>query len=287
MLNSMTAFAKCDKQNQFGYISFEIRTVNHRYLEMGFRLPDSVSSIEAALRDKIRHYIQRGRCDITLRYQPSIASNKVLLNLEIAEDLLKNANILAKKSDLPVMLNITDILRWPGVQQAELNNNEDLHSAIINVFVQAMEMLVQERQREGKLLHGLLLQKLEAICKHFSEIKQLIPQMLPKLQTKVITRLAELKVMLDNNRLEQELVYLANKMDVEEEIDRIQMHTNELQKILIAGGVIGRRLDFLLQELHREVNTLGTKAPDKHVTQYIIDIKVLIEQMREQVQNVE
>lgn len=286
MTVSMTAFARTEKQTPAGNMAWEIRSVNHRYLDLSFRLPDNFMLLEAKLREMVSRYLQRGKVDIFLRYQPIWQENQ----LKVDEKLVNQLTTLAKKfaqTEPSHHINSLELLRWPGVLQINKELNETLEQELLTLFNQALQSLISMRQREGQALESLLLQRLAAIKTHVQPIKARLPQLALQVKEKLLARLQEVNITHDQSRLEQELVYLAQKMDVHEELDRLETHLGEIEKMLQQGGVLGRRLDFLVQELHREINTLGSKLNDAAIAKSVVDIKVLIEQMREQIQNIE
>jgi len=284
MLASMTAFAKADFVSEFGTFHWEIRCVNNRYLEPRFYLPDQFAVFEPLLRDLLREQLARGRCDINLRFLPKVSSEPLKINQEYARALLKQINEIFGSQ---IQCNAFELLRWPGVLNLPGQADTDLQEQLSQSFKVVLQQLIFDRQREGKQIQQMLLNRWQTIQTHLQKITERVPALLPLLQERLLNHLQRLKSELNQERLEQEMVYLSNKMDVDEEMDRFNTHLAEFKAVLEKGGAIGRRLDFLLQELQREINTLGNKANDKLVSQHVVDIKVLIEQIREQVQNVE
>lgn len=287
MLISMTAFAKADIQTNYGVVSWEVRCVNHRFLDPHFRLHDQFASLEGQLRDSLKQYLARGRCDVFMRFTPKVTTENLHINESLAAQLINQLKMIADKHAVAFQYSGLELLRFPGIMQMPSNEDETMHKEILQSFQTVLTKLVADRQREGSQIQQLLLQRLQQIADHFVVIKQRVPALLPQVEQKIITALQNLKSELNQDRLEQELVYLANKIDVQEECDRFMTHLQELTQAITTGGTIGRRLDFLLQEIQREINTLGNKANDRSISQAVVDIKVLIEQIREQVQNVE
>jgi uncharacterized protein (TIGR00255 family) len=287
MLASMTGFAKTDSSSSLGAFHWEIRCVNNRYLDARFYLPEQFAGVEPMLRDLLREQLSRGRCDIHCRFLPQTSNEPLQINQDYALALLQQLNQLSQTANVPMHCNAFDLIRWPGVQKLLSNADSDLQQQLAHSFKAAIQQLIADRQREGQQIQLLLSQRLQFIHTHLENIRERIPALLPLLRQRLLENLKQLQGELNQERLEQEMVYLAQKMDVEEEIDRFTTHLHEFKTVLEKGGAVGRRLDFLLQELQREINTLGSKANDKIVSQQVVDVKVLIEQIREQVQNVE
>lgn len=288
MIHSMTAFARRELQASWGNAAWEIRSVNHRYLEIGFRLPDIFTQLEPVLREQLKTRLQRGKIDISLRYQPtSSAENQLAINKELAMQLIQARTDIANLIAQPTALNPTDILRWPGVLQNKDLDSANIRQALLDLFSETLHDLIEMRKREGVALAALLEIRLDAMLQEINKVKQILPQVSINQREKIIARLSEAKVNFDPARLEQELIFYTQKMDVAEEIDRLATHINEVRKTLAQGSAVGRRLDFLMQELNREANTLGAKSVVMETTQVSVELKILIEQMREQVQNIE
>jgi uncharacterized protein (TIGR00255 family) len=287
MLASMTGFAKTDFSSPLGVFHWEIRCVNNRYLEARFYLPDQLSIVEPSFRDLLREQLSRGRCDINCRFLPQVTAGPLQINQAYVEALLQQLNHLSQSANVSLQYNAFDLLRWPGVQKLSENADTALQDYALASFKAVIQQLVIDRQREGHQIQQLLSHRLQTIHTHLQHICERVPELLPLMRERLLNSLQQLQGELNQERLEQELVYLAQKMDVEEEIDRFTTHLHEFKSVLEKGGAVGRRLDFLLQELQREINTLGSKANDKIVSQQVVDVKVLIEQIREQVQNVE
>lgn len=272
MVHSMTAFARVEQAGTHGTLSWELRSVNHRYLEPHLRLPDAFRDLEGAVREALRQGLSRGKVECTLRFAEETAGKSLQVDQERARQLVAAAEGVAALIRQPAPLDPLAVLAWPGVLVADSADPQALNAG---------------RSREGQELAKLLNDRLDAMLVEVGNLRELVPTMLANQRQKILDRFAELKAELDPQRLEQELVLLAQKSDVAEELDRLATHVGEVRRVLKAGGAAGRRLDFLMQELNREANTLGSKAFDPRSTQAAVNLKVLIEQMREQVQNIE
>lgn len=287
MIHSMTAFARAEQAGTNGTLTWELRSVNHRYLEPHLRLPDAFRDLESAVREALRNGLSRGKVECTLRIAEDSAGKPLQVDRERAAQLVAAAESVASLIKHPAPLNPLEILSWPGVLVADAADPQALNKAALSLFKQALDELKQSRSREGSELAKLLNERLDSIDGEVAALRELVPQMLAIQRQKILDRSAELQAELDPQRLEQELVILAQKSDVAEELDRLSTHVSEVRRVLKTGGAAGRRLDFLMQELNREANTLGSKAFDTRSTQAAVNLKVLIEQMREQVQNIE
>ncbi|EPO9974791.1 YicC family protein [Pseudomonas aeruginosa] len=287
MVHSMTAFARVEQAGTHGTLSWELRSVNHRYLEPHLRLPDAFRDLEGAVREALRQGLSRGKVECTLRFAEETAGKSLQVDQERARQLVAAAEGVATLIRQPAPLDPLAVLAWPGVLVADSADPQALNAAALEAFGQALEQLKAGRSREGQELAKLLNDRLDAMLVEVGNLRELVPTMLANQRQKILDRFAELKAELDPQRLEQELVLLAQKSDVAEELDRLATHVGEVRRVLKAGGAAGRRLDFLMQELNREANTLGSKAFDPRSTQAAVNLKVLIEQMREQVQNIE
>ncbi|MFW4740865.1 YicC/YloC family endoribonuclease [Pseudomonas aeruginosa] len=283
MVHSMTAFARVEQAGTHGTLSWELRSVNHRYLEPHLRLPDAFRDLEGAVREALRQGLSRGKVECTLRFAEETAGK----SLQVDQERAPAAEGVAALIRQPAPLDPLAVLAWPGVLVADSADPQALNAAALEAFGQALEQLKAGRSREGQELAKLLNDRLDAMLVEVGNLRELVPTMLANQRQKILDRFAELKAELDPQRLEQELVLLAQKSDVAEELDRLATHVGEVRRVLKAGGAAGRRLDFLMQELNREANTLGSKAFDPRSTQAAVNLKVLIEQMREQVQNIE
>lgn len=298
MARSMTAYAREEVDAPWGRASWELRSVNHRYLEPSLRLPEEWRSLEGKVRDRLASSLKRGKVDCTLRFQPSIGhGGELTLNLALARQLVRAGNTLAglmqadhatSRPTLPT----GEILRWPGVIEPDAIDTDRLGSELLELLDRGIEELVASREREGAELARLIGERCDEVERIVTALKPAIPDIIAAQRERLRERLADLSrglpsAGLDSGRLEQEMTLFAQKIDVSEELDRLQTHTAEVHRILTRSGPIGRRLDFLMQELNREANTLGSKSADVATTQASVDLKVLIEQMREQIQNLE
>lgn len=287
MVQSMTAFARVEQNGAYGTLSWELRSVNHRYLEPHLRLPDTLREVEGTVREALRNGLSRGKVECTLKLTESASEQSLHVNQERAQQLIQATEQISQLIAQPAALNPLEVLAWPGVLSTQSVDSQAINSAAIELFRSALTQLKESRGREGADLARLISERLDAIQNEVLVLRDLVPQMLELQRQKILTRCQEMQIELDPQRLEQELVILAQKSDVAEELDRLATHITEVHRVLKAGGAIGRRLDFLMQELNREANTLGSKAIDTRSTQAAVNIKVLIEQMREQVQNIE
>ncbi len=287
MVHSMTAFARVESTGAYGTLSWELRSVNHRYLEPHLRLPEAFRDLEGSVREALRQALARGKVECTLRLAEEGSGKTLQIDRERAAQVVAAAEAVAALIQQPAALNPLEVLAWPGVLVADATDPQALNVAALALFASALDELKNGREREGAALAALLEERLAAIVTEVDNLRELIPQMLATQRQKIVDRCSELQVELDPQRLEQELVMLAQKSDVAEELDRLSTHVREVRRVLKAGGAAGRRLDFLMQELNREANTLGSKAFDTRSTQAAVNLKVLIEQMREQVQNIE
>ncbi|CAM5514589.1 YicC family protein OS=Stutzerimonas stutzeri OX=316 GN=CXK95_14240 PE=3 SV=1 [Stutzerimonas stutzeri] len=287
MVHSMTAFARSELAGPHGTLSWEIRSVNHRYLEPHLRLPEAFRDLEGAVREALRKGLSRGKVECTLRFAEDAGRGELQLDRERASQLIAAAESVAALISQPAPIDPLQVLGWPGVLVGDAIDPQALNKNALQLFHDALAQLREGRQREGEELAKLLNERLDGILVEVATLREQVPQMLAAQRQKVLDRCAEMQVELDPQRLEQEMVLLAQKSDVAEELDRLATHVGEVRRVLKAGGAAGRRLDFLMQELNREANTLGSKAFDPRSTQAAVNLKVLIEQMREQVQNIE
>ena len=284
----MTAFSYQEGSGEYGECIWEIRSVNHRYLDINLRLPEAFRSQENHYRTQIKNRLKRGKIDATLRFTPhKKVQNEINVNEPLARALIIATRQLENYMEKPKAITSIDVLNWPGVaQEIEANVNAALNPAI-QLLDQCLSDLISTRLREGQRLSEFIFQRCDQIAEVIVQVRQRRPQMLDALRDKLLKRIHELQLTLDSNRLEQELVLLAQRFDVDEEIDRLMAHLDEINNILERDEPMGRRLDFLMQELNREANTLASKSHDSITTQAAVELKVLIEQMREQIQNLE
>ena len=288
MVYSMTGFARAESREAWGELVWEVRSVNHRYLEAFFRMPEELRAFEVKCRDLAAKKLKRGKIDCQLRFKKQLSEQQ---SLQMDKGLAKQVIHLCHEieADLPQTssLNALNILRWPGVVKEPELEMGAVGSAVLASFGEALDELVSMRGGEGERLKELLLQRCEAIDGIVKTVRENRPQVIEAIRDKLNKRLRELTEKPDMDRLEQELVFQAQKLDVDEELDRLESHLVEVRDVLKRNEPIGRRLDFLMQELNREVNTLGSKSSHVETTRASVDLKVLIEQMREQVQNIE
>lgn len=288
MIKSMTAFARRDGQGDWGSLSCEIRSVNHRYLEAQFRLPESVRELETGLRERLRSVLSRGKVEVVLRLQlPDAAEGLFSVNMEMAQALNHSINQVNRILDNPAHINALDILRWPGIMATEEPALEPVKAELRALFERTLEALLAAREDEGRRIEPLLNERLDAITACTGGLRRRLPDVLQKQEQQLRQRLEQAKVQVDEERLAQEMVLLAQKSDVAEELERLQAHVTAVRDTLARNEAVGRRLDFLMQELNREANTLSAKSIDTGMTQAAVELKVWIEQMREQIQNIE
>ncbi|WP_250656433.1 YicC/YloC family endoribonuclease [Alkalimarinus coralli] len=288
MIQSMTAFARETSQGDWGTLTWEIRSVNHRYLEPHFKLPENLREIEPGLREGLRKHLNRGKVECALRWQPAEQSGEGFdLNIELVKDINQAANQVNRILDNPAHLNALELLQWPGVMKTAQVDAAPIKTSALALFDQALKTLVATRKREGEQLKPLFDQRLDATSAIVAEVRGKLPEILAAQRENILARFEDAKLELDAARVEQEMVLLAQKTDVAEELDRLDAHVKEVRSVLGKKGAIGRRLDFLMQELNREANTLSSKSIVTDTTNAAVELKVLIEQMREQVQNVE
>jgi len=290
MTARMTAFARRETATPWGGLAWELRTVNHRYLELSFKLPEDLRAVEPLARELITRRLGRGKVDCSLRLTARETAEGVL-----DEALVARLVALAQKTQgLAASIGATvepwrmvDLLRWPGVFRSAAVDTEALARAATDLLTAALDELATTREREGAQLAVIIGQRLAAMDEIVARMRTVIPDVRQNFRERLLARLAEVRAELDPARLEQEMLLFAQKTDVDEELDRLTTHITEVRRVLADKGQVGRRLDFLMQELNREANTLGSKAADVRVTNAAVDLKVLIEQVREQVQNIE
>ena len=288
MTRSMTAYARRETKQAWGTLVWELRSVNHRYLEPQFRLPEAFREIESPLREITRKHLSRGKVECALRYDLVVGQEGELsINEPIAKNLAQACQQIERLFPNVTPVAPLSVLEWPGVLQQQGLDFTDIHQTAVEEFEQCIIDLNAARSREGQELQQFILKRLEQVEQETNTVRSMMPSLLKLQREKILQRLEDAKVEVDSNRLEQELVLMAQKADVDEEMDRIGTHITEVQRVLSTKGAIGRRLDFLMQELNREANTLASKSINAESTQCAVNLKVLIEQMREQVQNIE
>ena len=286
MIRSMTAYAFAETNGPVGALSCELRTVNHRYLELSPRLPDDLRAFESALRERIAARLSRGKVDLTVRLRGEARGDALQVNHAVLGKLSELSMDLEARFPR-LQIEFTELLRFPGVlQQAEVDQDQ-LQDALFGVLDDALAALTATREREGAKLGAILGERLDGIERIVGEVRTWMPQIREGLRARLEQRLADIKQPADPGRLEQELVLQLTRVDVDEELDRLATHIAEARRVLGLKEPVGRRLDFLMQEFNREANTLGSKSIDARSTNAAVELKVLIEQMREQVQNIE
>lgn len=287
MIFSMTAFGRSDQDTGWGSLVWELRSVNHRYLELSLKLPEEFRALEPQVRQALGARLGRGKVDVCLRFKSHETLAELKLDEQRVSQLAEFAAQIVARTQTAAPLRTVDYLRWPGVLVAPEMDTEALTKAALLGLDQALGALVEMRAGEGARMRALIEQRLDNMEQILAGLKPVLPEIVQQYRERLRTRLAEVAQELDAARLEQEMVMFAQRMDVEEELDRLDAHLQEVRRILKQGGAIGRRLDFLMQEFNREANTLGSKAADLRQTNAAVELKVLIEQMREQVQNIE
>lgn len=286
MIYSMTAFARQEIQAEWGSAVWEIRSVNQRYLETFFRLPEQFRSLENTLREILRQRLSRGKIECNLRVEISHSSTGLNLNRELAAQVIDSLRWI--KDELQQgEINPIDVLRYPGVVDDPSVDLDEIAQEILQGFDTLLTDFIAMRAREGEKLAEVISSRLEGIQTEVNFVRQKMPEILQWQRERLLQRFEEVQLQLEPTRLEQEVILLAQRVDVAEELDRLEMHIKETKDILRKGGVVGRRLDFMMQELNRESNTLASKSINTDVTNSAVTLKVLIEQMREQVQNIE
>jgi len=292
MAQSMTAYARCDQDTRRGNLAWELRSVNHRYLEVSVRLPEELRAFEPQVRELLAKRLGRGKVDCILRFQAhddvaaDFAPDDALVAKLIAVGR-KFERIAAENSTSVQPLRVIDILRWPGALRNAGLDTDALSAESLQLLERTVNEMIETRRREGAYLAGVIRQRLDAMEGIVQAVRGWLPEVVQNFRERLVARLADLRRELDASRVEQEIVLFAQRVDVDEELDRLAAHLTEVRRVLDQDGQIGRRLDFLMQEFNREANTLGSKAADVRLTNAAVDLKVLIEQMREQVQNIE
>ena len=288
MISSMTAFARRELRGDFGLVMCEIRSVNHRYLEPTFRLSDLVRELEMPLRERLRQQLSRGKIDIWIKHE-TIDNDvaEIRINHELATRLVAAASEIDKMTRHAAPLNAADILRIPGVVCPAQPNQQVVTQVALTLFDDTLMDFIAMRQREGAAINTMISQRLTAIAIECEKVRIRMPIIMTHYRQRLLSRLQEVKAELNPERVEQEVVLFAHKIDVAEELDRLNAHIVEIQRVLSQENAVGRKLDFLMQELNREANTLGSKSVSADSSLSSVELKVLIEQMREQIQNIE
>tara|TARA_R110002111_G_scaffold1495_5_gene10209 strand:- start:4943 stop:5797 length:855 start_codon:yes stop_codon:yes gene_type:complete len=284
----MTAFASCEEEVSGYTLIWELRSVNHRYLDVSARLPEIFRSVEAPIRETVAQYLKRGKVDCNLFYKKeNQTEEKIEINEGRLSELLRATATIEKSISQSQAISALDILRWPGIQAEIREDLEPIHQAALSLLNQTLEQLVHAREREGSNIAEMVESRCQQIAQQMVLAKNRLPEVQQQLRDKLQKKIDTLLEEPEQSRLEQEVVYFLQKMDVEEELDRLDSHIKEVRRILTQQEPVGRRLDFLMQELNREANTLGSKSADIQTTNVSVELKVLIEQMREQIQNIE
>ena len=288
MVHSMTAFSRQQLEREWGSLTWEIRSVNHRYLEPSVRLPENFRNLENPIRKQLRDKLYRGKIECQLRLR-TVEANQIdwHLNLDLISQLIKANSEINNNIGGDYKLSSLDILKWPGVISDQSIDEELFNKEALELFEKALDDLMVVRQREGATLRDMILKRIASIQDIIDSIQAKMPSIIQKQKENLLNKLEELKAEFEPSRLEQEVTVLAQKADVDEELDRLNSHLQEVKRVLDSSGQIGRRLDFLMQELNREANTLSSKSIVVETTQNAVELKVLIEQMREQIQNIE
>ena len=288
MVYSMTAFSRQQLEHEWGSLTWEIRSVNHRYLEPSVRLPENFRSLENPIRRQLRDKLYRGKIECLLRFR-TVEANQIdwQLNLDLISQLTKANLEINNNIGGDYKLSSLDILKWPGVISDQSIDEEIFNKEAMGLFEKALDDLMVVREREGASLRDAILKRIALIQRIIDSIQAKMPSIILKQKENLLNKLEDIKAEFEPTRLEQEITLLAQKADVDEELDRLNSHLQEAKRVLDSGGQIGRRLDFLMQELNREANTLSSKSIVVETTQSAVELKVLIEQMREQIQNIE
>jgi uncharacterized protein (TIGR00255 family) len=286
MIRSMTAYATAERATEGGTLACELRAVNHRFLELGLRLPEELRVLEPALRERISARIARGKLDFSLRLRSPEGEGGLQLNASLVRQLSELA--LDMTARFPALrTEFIDLLQYPGVLQARSTDADQLQAEALALLDTLLDQFVAAREREGEKLAAAIQERVDALAARAAEVRELIPTIRAGQRQKLDARLADLAQAADPGRVEQELVLWLQKLDVDEELDRLDSHIKEIRRVLKQTEPVGRRLDFLLQEFNREANTLGSKSVDVRTTNIAVELKVLIDQIREQVQNIE
>jgi uncharacterized protein (TIGR00255 family) len=283
----MTGFARRERQFPWGLLAWELKTVNHRFLEMGCRLPEEFRAAESDFRQAISGAVRRGKVECGLHFKPATVSGNLELDAELLNALTVRAREAAADAGAAARINVLDLIRWPGVIRDTSRDAGPMIAAAHALLAETLAELTRSRDSEGGRLRDALEQRCDGLIEFSARVADRLPEVRARIRTKLLDRIAQLVQDVDQDRIEQELAILAQRLDVDEEIDRLRGHVLEVRKTFTGQEPAGRRLDFLMQELNREANTLSSKSQDIETTRAAVDMKVLIEQMREQVQNIE
>jgi uncharacterized protein (TIGR00255 family) len=283
----MTAYARTETKGEWGTATWEIRSVNQRYLETYIRMPEQFRSLEAVLRERLRKKLQRGKVELFLKFTANpAAATELSINKTLAKQLINSANWIVTEA-ASGEVNPVEIMKWPGVMQAPETDMDAVQKVLLSGFDGLVDDFIDARASEGSNLKTMITSRLDAILEQAAIVEEHMPAIMTWQKERIANKLADANVDIDEARLEQELIYMAQKTDVAEELDRLKSHVSETQEIMKKGGACGRRLDFMMQEFNREANTLASKSINADVTNAAVELKVLIEQMREQIQNIE
>jgi uncharacterized protein (TIGR00255 family) len=287
MIRSMTGFARRERQFPWGLLAWELKTVNHRFLELGCRLPEEFRAAESDFRATVAAAVRRGKVECSLHFRPAVGANALDVDSELLASLTLRAQHIAAQAGVAARIEVLDLLRWPGVIRDTTRDTVPMIAAAKGLLEEALAELTRFRDSEGGRLRDALELRCAGLLEFSGRVTERLPEIHARLRAKLLDRIAQLVMDIDQDRLEQELAILAQRLDVDEEIDRLRGHVTEVRKAFGGQEPAGRRLDFLMQELNREANTLSSKSQDIETTRAAVDMKVLIEQMREQVQNIE
>jgi uncharacterized protein (TIGR00255 family) len=287
MIRSMTGFARRERQFPWGTIAWELKTVNHRFLEVGCRMPEEFRGAEADFRQTVAGSVRRGKIDCHLHFRPTAAATGLEVDVNLLASLTQRVTQIASQAGSAARIDVMDMLRWPGIVRDGSRDLAPMLEAAHALLADALIDLQRFRDSEGSRLRDALEQRCNALVDYAAQVATRLPEVRARIRAKLRERVDQLCSEVDHDRLEQELAILAQRLDVDEEIDRLRGHVTEVRKTFEGGEAAGRRLDFLMQELNREANTLSSKSQDIETTRAAVDMKVLIEQMREQVQNIE
>jgi len=287
MIRSMTGFARRERQFPWGLLAWELKTVNHRFLEMSCRLPEEFRVGEAEFRQTVAASVRRGKVECSLHYRPAVVAGALEIDAELLGSLAQRVQRIAAQAGAAARIDALELLRWPGVMRDDTRDTAALVAAAQALLGEALTELTRFRDSEGGRLRDALEQRCAGLLDFAVMVAERLPEVRARMRSKLLDRIAQLATEVNHERLEQELAILAQRQDVDEELDRLRGHVIEVRKAFTVQEPSGRRLDFLMQELNREANTLSSKSQDIETTRAAVDMKVLIEQMREQVQNIE
>lgn len=288
MISSMTAFARGQAEGDWGMLVWELRSVNHRYMDISFRIPEAFRELEQSFRELLQQQLSRGKLEVNLKFQPGPAlTPNISVNQPLLDQLAATHQSMKQHFNDSVSVSLNSLLQWPGMLQEERPDMAPVRKIATDCLQDTVNKLKEVRQREGGAIVKMLDERLQSMQQQVEMVQQHLPDILATQREKLNERLTEVLERIDSERVEQEIVHFAQRIDVSEETDRLQTHIEEVSRVLKKGGTVGRRLDFLMQELNREANTLASKSVSTNQSHVAVELKVLIEQMREQVQNVE